>query len=46
MLVSGRDKREALGAWHQGIELPISALQPQGVMTVLYDREADPGFGA
>ncbi len=46
VLVSGRSKRAALRAWRSGTELPISALQPRNAMTVLYDREADPGFGA
>lgn len=46
VLVSGRSKRAALRAWRKGAELPISALQPRGAMTVLYDREANPGFGA
>jgi 6-phosphogluconolactonase len=40
VLVSGRDKAAALAAWRRGARLPISALQPQGDLTVLYDRAA------
>lgn len=43
VLVSGLEKKEALGAWQKGDKLPISALQPMGDMTVIYDREANPG---
>lgn len=43
VLVSGMEKRKALGAWQRGERLPISTLQPMGDMTVIYDREADPG---
>jgi 6-phosphogluconolactonase len=43
VLVSGMEKREALSAWQRGERLPISALQPRGNMTVIYDREANPG---
>ncbi|MEZ4483339.1 MAG: 6-phosphogluconolactonase [Syntrophotaleaceae bacterium] len=46
VLVSGRSKRAVLKAWRDGAGLPISTLQPLGSLTVLYDREADPGFGA
>lgn len=42
VLVSGREKGEALGAWQRGEKLPISTLQPWGEMTVIYDREANP----
>jgi 6-phosphogluconolactonase len=43
VLVSGMEKRKTLGAWQRGERLPISTLQPMGDMTVIYDREADPG---
>lgn len=43
VLVSGMEKREALGAWQRGERLPISTLQPMGDMIVIYDQEAKPG---
>ncbi len=46
VLVSGREKRAALSAWQRGERLPISALQPLGELTVIYDREAEPGPSA
>ena len=46
VLVSGRDKAAALAAWRRGERLPINALQPQGDLTVIYDRAADSGRAA
>jgi 6-phosphogluconolactonase len=46
VLVSGGEKRAALSAWQRGEELPVSALQPLGELTVIYDREAAPGSSA
>ncbi len=43
VLVNGAGKRQALAAWQKGESLPISTLHPMGEMTVLYDREANPG---
>lgn len=40
VLVSGREKRSALCAWRRGEQRPISALQPLGEGTVIYDRAA------
>jgi 6-phosphogluconolactonase len=46
VLVNGVGKRQALAAWQNGVRLPISTLQPLCDMTVIYDREADPGSPA
>ncbi|OEU61628.1 MAG: 6-phosphogluconolactonase [Desulfuromonadales bacterium C00003094] len=46
VLVSGQEKRAILKAWQQGEPLPISALQPLGELSVIYDREAAPGSSA
>ncbi len=42
VLVNGRAKRTALSTWQRGEPLPVSALQPLGNLTVIYDREAAP----